>query len=250
LSDLERFVQPIEGFTSKPVPFQIEVFAWYLHEVKRKDRFQLADIGACFDVAHIPRPVNLATSVRRLLEKRPPRVLKDSTGYRLHQDVRRQLEVLLPVRATSVATTQLLTSLLSRVTNPVQKTFLTETLICYKHQAYRATVVMAWNLAFNDVLDRIVAHHLGDFNKGVGTNNLKKPISRREDFENFGVKESDIIKIARATGVIGKETTKTLEEKLNKRNTAAHPSNVVVSPATAEEVIFDLVENVILKQTL
>lgn len=109
---------------------------------------------------------------------------------------------------------------------------------------------MAWNLAFSDVIDRIVAKHLPAFNTGVGTYGLKKPITRREDFEDFSIKESVIIKIGRATGVLGKETTKILEEKLDKRNTAAHPSSTVVSAATAEEVIFDLVENIILKPVI
>lgn len=248
MNDLERFIDPIDGFTARPHPYQIEVFAWYLHEVKRQDRFQPADIGGCFDLLHVARPANVPQAITRLCAKRPARIIKDTHGYRLHQDVRRQLGALLPVRATSVATTQLLNDLLKRVADPAQKTFLVETLVCYKHHAYRAAIVMAWNLAFSDVIDRILASHLTTFNTGVGTNNLKKPIAKREDFEN--VKESDVIKIARATGILGKETTKTLEEKLSKRNTAAHPSTVIVSAATAEEVIFDLVENIILKSVL
>jgi hypothetical protein len=38
-----------------------------------------------------------------------------------------------------------------------------------------------------------------------------------------------------------------LKEKLEKRNTAAHPSDMTISSIAAEDVIFDLVENVILK---
>ena len=226
----------------------IEVFAWYLHEVKRKDRFVSSDIAACFDAVHIARPANIPQAIARLAAKSPPRVLKDSKGYRLHQDARKKLGELLPQRATSVATTALLNDLLSRVSDPAQKVFLTETLACFKHHAYRAAVVMAWNLAFSDVLDRILLHHLAAFNTGVGTHNLKKPIVDRVDFEKL--KESEVIKIAAAAGILGKESVKKLEEKLGKRNTAAHPSTVVVSVATAEEVIFDLVENIVLRQTL
>lgn len=248
MSDLERFVEPIAGFSSKPAPYMIEVFAWYLHEVKRKERFQSGDIGPLFDEIHVSRPANIPQAITRLCEKRPPRVIRDGQGYRLHQDTRRELAVKLPQRATSVATTQLLNALLARVIDPAQKTILQETLLCFKHGAYRAAVVMAWNLAFSDVLDRILTRHLAAFNTGVGTHNLKKPIVDRVDFEKL--KESEVIKIAAAAGILGKESVKKLEEKLGKRNTAAHPSTVVVSVATAEEVIFDLVENILLRPVL
>jgi len=248
LSNLERFIEPIAGFSSKPAPFAVEVFAWYLHEVKQKERFQTADIGPCFDEVHIARPMNISMILSRLCEKKPPRVIKDARGYRLHQTARQELSTKLPQRATSVVTTVLLNDLLTRVTDPAQKTFLTETLNCFKHHAYRAAVIMVWNLAFSDVLDRILTKHLAAFNTGVGTHNLKKPVTDRVDFEKL--KESEIIKIGAATGVLGKETVKKLEEKLGKRNTAAHPSTVVVSVATAEEVIFDFVENIVLRPTL
>jgi hypothetical protein len=248
LTDLERFVEPIEGFSSKSAPYIVEVFAWYLHEIKQKERFQTADLGPCFDAVHIARPPNISMVITRLREKSPPRLIKDTRGFRLHQTARRELSAALPQRTTTVATTTLLNNLLARINDPAQKTFLTETLACFKQHAYRAAVIMAWNLAFSDMLDRIMTTHLTAFNKGVGTHNLKKPITHRVDFEKL--KESEVIKIATAAGILGKESVKTLEEKLGKRNTAAHPSTVVVSVATAEEVIFDLVENIVLRPVL
>jgi hypothetical protein len=248
LNDLERFVEPIASFSSKPAPYVVEVFAWYLHEVKQRDRFQTTEITGCFAEVHMARPANVSLILRRLCEKRPPRLIKDAKGYRLHQAARKDLSVALPQRATAVATTMLLNDLLGRVSDPAQKIFLTETLNCFKHHAYRAAVIMAWNLAFSEVLDRILTTHLAAFNSGVGTHNLKKPIGERVDFEKL--KESEVIKIAAAAGILGKETVKKLEEKLGKRNTAAHPSTVIVSVATAEEVIFDLVENILLRPIL
>ena len=240
-------MEPIAGFSNKPAPYIVEVFAWYLHEVKQKDRIQTADVGPLFDEVHVPRP-NISLVLSRLCEKKPPRLIKDARGYRLHHEARKELGVRLPQRATAVKTTALLNALVDRVTDPAQKTFLQETLVCFRHGAYRAAAIMAWNLAFSDVLDRILTKHLAAFNTGVGTHNLKKAIVDRVDFEKL--KESEVIKIAAAAGVLGKESVKTLEEKLGKRNTAAHPSTVVVSVATAEEVIFDLVENILLRPVL
>jgi len=246
LSDLAHFIEPIGGFAEKTAPFQVEVFAWYLHEIKQKQTFLAADIGPCFDEVHTPRPVNIPTVLTRLCEKRPPRLIRDARGYRLSAPVREEMSRRLPVRATSVKTTQILNGLLDRVSDPAQKTFLAETLVCFKHGAYRAAVVMAWNLAFSEVLDRIVATHLTEFNAQL-TKALPKasPMTKRSDFEDL--KESKIIEIAKGAGILSGSTAKILGEKLTKRNTAAHPSTVTVLPVTAEEVIADLVENVILR---
>lgn len=227
----------------------VEVFAWYLHEVKQKERFQTSDVGPLFDEVHIARPVNVSLILNRLCQKTPPRLIKDVQGFRLHQTARKDLSVKLPQRATAVATTMLLNDLLGRITDPVQKTFLTETLVCFKHHAYRAAIIMAWNLAFSDVLERILKNDLAAFNAaGAASHHQKKPVIERVDFEKL--KESEVIKIAATAGILGKESVRKLEEKLGKRNTAAHPSTVVVSVATAEEVIFDLVENIVLRPVL
>lgn len=226
----------------------IEVFAWYLHEIEQKDRFQTTDLGFCFDVVHAPRPSALSTSLTRLCDKKPARLIKDSKGYRLAAHVRTEMSALLPVRATSVKTTQLLNGLLDRVNDTAQKTFLAETLTCFKYHAYRASIVMAWNLAFSDVLDRILANHLAEFNAQLLKVVQKSTaITKRSDFEDY--KESKIIEVARGAGIFSASTAKILTEKLNKRNTAAHPSTVTVLAVTAEEVIADLVENIILRPT-
>jgi hypothetical protein len=248
LTSVVEFIKPVGALSTKSAPQQVNILGWYLHVVKEQEHFTTAQIGACFDAAHVARPANIASTLAKLVASKA--VLRSSSGFRLSASSRTAMEKVLPKRPTTVVTTAILDGLLVKVTNPIQKTFLHETLVCYKHGAYRAAVIMAWNLVYSDVLDRILTHHLAQFNKGVGTNNLKTAITRREDFENFSVKESEIIRIGRATGVLGKETTKALEEKLGKRNTAAHPSNIVVNEATANEVIFDLVQNVLLKPVL
>jgi hypothetical protein len=249
VSDIAYFTRQIQSFDSKTFGSKVEIFGWYLHEFAGKAKFSPSDITRCFDNAHSAQPANITSLMHQLAKKNPPRLLRDTQGYRLPTNVRVQISQMLG-RASAASVSSLLTGLVPRISDPSQKIFLNETLICFNNKAYRAAIVMAWNLAFSDVIDRIVASHLAAFNTGVGTHGLKKPITRREDFEDFSVKESVIIKIGRATGVLGKGTAKILEEKLDKRNTAAHPSTTVVSAATAEEVIFDLLENIILKPVI
>jgi hypothetical protein len=184
----------------------------------------------------------------KLCERRPARFLRDTKGYRLSAEARKDIAVVLPVRPTAAQATKLLADLVSKLPTPAQRVFLEETIACFGNKAYRSSIVMAWNLAFSDVLDRIFATHLAAFNSQVGTHGFKSPIVSRSDFADM--READIIKIARAAKIISGETQKTLVEKLGKRNTSAHPSDVVISTSTAEEVIFDLVQNVVLKPTL
>lgn len=248
MKSLSEFVEGIEGFAQKPAAYKIQVFGAYLHDVQGKTHFAPAAINACCDQLHIPRPSNTGVFVKQMLEKRPPQLLKDKNGLRLSSSSREAMAFLAVTRASAVKTTALLNSLAPQLTNSVQKTFLEETLVCFKHHAYRASIVMAWNLAWNDVLDRILANHLAAFNSQVGTFGFKRAIAIRSDFENL--KDVDIIKIGRAAHIFDKETVKTLDEKLGKRNTSAHPSAHIVTPATAEEVISDLVLNIVLKPVL
>lgn len=249
MKNLATFVEPIRDFTAKPAPFKVEVFAWYLHEIMLKEKFTAGDMGPCFDATHTPRPANVHSVLRSLCEKKPARLIRDSQGYRLAAVSRSEMTKLLPQRASAVKTTILLNSLLDRIIDPAQKLFLTETLVCFKHHAYRASIVMAWNLAFNDVLDRIFENHLSEFNAQLAKAFPKeKTFIKRSDFED--IKESRIIEVGRGAGVISGATAKKLSEKLDKRNTAAHPSTGTVLPVTADEVISDLVENVILRSVL
>lgn len=248
MTELLNFLSPIRDFAAKPAPFQIETFAWYLHEVCGKERIQTADLARCFDNAHLPRPANVGASVAKLCSKKPARMLKDGLGYRLAAPARNEIADILPARSSAVKATHLLSSLLNKLTDVRQRSFLNETLLCFQAGAYRACIVMAWNLAYSSLLERIISSGLAAFNSQINTHGFKVPIVKYEDFAEL--KEGQVLSISRAAKIIGKESAKTLEEKLGKRNTAAHPSNSTVSSVTAEEVIFDLVENIVLKPVL
>lgn len=249
MTTLQEFTQEVPEFQKKSSPEKIEVFAWFLHEVKGQERISGAELSACFDTVHEPRPSNIHRDLMSLCERKPARMLKDASGYRLAAAARNELGEKFKVRQTTVRTTALLDGLALRVTDPAQRTFLAETLICFKKQAYRAAIVMAWNLAFSDVIDRILRKDLDRFNKQRAKAFPKtKEVTKRSDFEDL--KESTVLEIARGAGIVSASSFKILDEKLGKRNTAAHPSIIVVSPVTAEEVIHDLVENIILRDPL
>lgn len=249
MSNAPSFVAGVAGFEQKHESEKVLVFGWFLHTARALDRFAPADLNACFDECHLPRPSNIHRVLARMCESRPPSLLRDGRGYRLTSHARSHLERELPARATTVLATELLRSVAARVTEPIKKQFLEETLTCFKHQAYRAAIVMAWNLAYSDVLDRILTGDLARFNAQLPKVLPKAaPIGKRSDFEDH--KESKILEVARGAGDLSASSYRVMTEKLNKRNLAAHPSSVVIGPVQAEEVICDLVENILLRPVL
>jgi hypothetical protein len=84
-------------------------------------------------------------------------------------------------------------------------------------------------------------------NKGIAGKYPKKGLvlARHEDADEL--KESEFLEAARTGGLLDKNTTQILKEKLGRRNMAAHPSRVTITHHSADEMIMDLVTNVILK---
>lgn len=242
--EISSFITHVPSFHERPVIFKIEAFAWYLHQIRNRDRVNAADLLPCFDAVHCPRPANIYQQLNALCQKRPPRMLKDGKGYRLAAAARGEMHSFLPVRESIGQTTVLLAGLLPKVTAASEKAFLTETMNCYAHGAYRAAIVMMWNLAYSHLCDVIYGEELMAFNAQLQKVLPKADaVVKRSDFENL--KESRVIEVARGAGIISATTSKILNEKLIKRNTAAHPSPTKITAVTAEEVIHDLVENVL-----
>jgi len=249
MEKLEDFVAGLDRFESQSATAKLELFAWFLHTQDGRERISAADLNACFDLLHIKRPENTSGLLRNLCVKKPARMLKDQRGYRLSLVARTDCDARYPrTRASQAAASSLLSSIPDRLTLGIHKTFFDETLGCFHAQAYRAAIVMMWNLTFSYVCDRLFTR-IEQFNAQLIKMGAKdKPITKRADFEDM--KEGRILEIAKAAGMIGASSYKVLLEKLNKRNNASHPSSTVFTVVSAEEVIFDLAENILLKEDL
>lgn len=245
MRDIEHFLAPIPSFNTKPAPFQIEAFGWYLHEMKGLEHFSTGDIRQCFEAVHLPQPPNIAASLAKILEKRPARAIRNAKGYKLASAARFDMAKILPVRASAVSTTALLNDLLGKITHSTHKVFLNEALICFKNHAYRAAIVMAWNLTYSHVIDRIFNNHLAAFNSQRMKVYPKLPeVTKLADFEDYG--ERQVIEICRGARIFDATVCKTLTERLNRRNSAAHPSSATFLAVQAEDMITDLINNVLL----
>lgn len=132
-----------------------------------------------------------------------------------------------------------------------EREFLHETLRCYRVSAFRAAIVMAWNLTYDHVVRWVFMEpsRVQQFNAGIASRSPKKNLVVVKNEDADILKESEFIEAARTASLLEENTTKILREKLARRNMAGHPSRVIFTQHQADDVITDLVANVILKLT-
>lgn len=248
--ELAQFIRQVQNFDGLQQPERLILFAWYLHTHRKLERFDQAALKWCYATVGLPAP-DLSIYCRRLVERKPPAFLKNGQGYALAGSLRRKLDEQYGEHETVIVVSQLLKELPGKVSDEAERLFLTEALKCYAVQAFRAAIVMTWNLAYDHVLAWVMAdaQRLADFNAAIPAKYPKKKglvIAKREEFEEL--KEFEVIEVCGAAGLFASNNIKRiLNEKLTKRNMAAHPSLIEVTRAQADDAITDLVNNVILK---
>jgi hypothetical protein len=250
LSELKEFIEANPAFYRQNGMDKILTIAWYLEAKAKRQSFGSAYMRTCFREIG-DDPPNISMYLQRLSDKKPPQLILQGQAYRLSGEMRRKLDRKYGEDVTVAKVASTLAELPAKVPEIAEREFLTEALNCYKVKAYRAAIVMTWNLAFDHLTQWVLADQtkLDAFNVAASgkfnNNNNKKPIvSQPDHFDEF--KEFEIIQCIRIARLVDKNTCKILEEKLARRNMAAHPSRIVVTQHQADDAITDLVNNVIL----
>lgn len=247
--ELPVLVARVPDFDTAPPKEQIKLFAWWLHSHRGMEMFGPADIRACYDKLHMSHQA-VATYLGRLVDSKE--LLKDKGLYKLGRGVRTELDKKYGVHHSVIAVSKLLSELPDKVPSLAEKTFLNEAMKCYEIEAFRACIVMTWNLAYDHLANWILNNpqRLADFNAAITKRFPKRTgiaIAQRDDFEEFT--EADMIEVCYTANLVNKNTTEILRGKLKRRNAAAHPSTVVIVQSQADDVITDLVNNVVLALT-
>lgn len=247
--ELDEFVSQVSGFDAALPGEKIRLFGWFLHSKRNLEVFGTAQVRECFERLHIPVP-NVAMYLIRMTESSPPKALRSRGGYKLTRTGRADLDAKYSASQSFVLVSKLLTDLPGKIPDVVERNFLSEAIKCYQVGAFRACVVMTWNLTYSHLLEWIVADavRLGKFNAAISKRFPKKPpitIATYDDFSD-DLKESEVVEICGAASVLNSNVVKILKEKLGKRNIAAHPSSVTIVQSQADDVITDLVNNVVL----
>jgi hypothetical protein len=252
-SELEQLVESIDNFDSWSHGEKLKFFAWYVHSKKGQERFDQGALRGCYEELGIEKPSNVNPDIAVLEKKKPKKdMLRDGKGLYLPKHVKDDFEQRYGQRESTVQITNLLAQLPSLVPDLAERTFLDEALICFKHGAFRASMVMAWNLAYHHLCDFVLKNKLADFNQRWPVNypgmhkNGTKQIVKMEDFAD-DLKESEVIAICGSSRIITGDMHTVLTVGLRRRNTAAHPSKSAITQIQAEAHIEDLVQNFVLE---
>lgn len=234
-------------------PERILRLGWFLHVYRVREAFTQREIRAAYEALHMVPP-NLSKEFGRLLEKRPRVLIAEGDAFKLEHSVRQRFNIAYGQHETTIAVSQLMADLPGKIADEAERIFLSEAIKCYKTRAFRAAIIMAWNLAYDHVLRWILADagRLDKFHKSIEPMIGPKraagiTISTREDFQEDLPKESEVIKICGHAGFFpSANVKKILDIQLNKRNLAAHPSLIVIGGPEADDTISSLINNVVL----
>jgi len=249
---LLEFISRFDDFYGFRAAEQLDLFAFFLEDEQSLETFNAKDIKNCFELSKIKPYSNIASYLSKNLKAprgEKTKFLKSKNGYSLNSAFKIGLTRLVPLNKPKAKTSKSLRDILKAVNNSEQNVFLDEAIKCFEIGAYRASIIMVWNLSIAHLFEYILAKKLSNFNAVLATNTDRRvrisAISTKDDFSE--IPEGKFIEFCRQSRIISNDVRKILETKLGIRNTFAHPSNVVLLESKAIAFIEDLVSNIILK---
>ena len=228
---------------------KIRMFGWYMHGRQGRERFTAKDIRDCYAALSMEQPASVGDFLQKMANRKPPEILKDSRGYLLERRLLETLEGKYGKRSVTIQVDKLLLELPGKIPKLTEQVYLDEAIKCFRAGAFRATIVMSWNLFY----DHFCTYLFGDverlqaFNAQLPKSFPKKVASIRSKDDFSELRESEVLQVARSAGLITNDLFKVIKEKLDRRNSAAHPSDIDIAPHTAEEFVIDLITNGVLK---
>lgn len=249
---LDHFINQFDDFYSLSKTEQIDVFGYFLEEIEKLDGFSPTNIKTCFELSKVKPYSNIPSYLTKNLKAprgKKPKYLKSKNRYFLNAAYKVQLIKIIPDNKPKGKTSKTLRDLLVTITDSEQNIFLDEAIKCFEINAFRASIVMVWNLTVDHLFEYILSKKLTEFNAVLSTNTDRRvrisSVCAKDDFSE--IPEGKFIEYCRQSRIISNDVRKILEEKLGTRNTYAHPSNMTLTESKTIEFIEDLVNNVVLK---
>lgn len=241
------FASQTSGFYKKTQVEQLLMLAWFAEARQNRSCFDGAYLRECFRAVGADAP-DMSIYLPRLAAKKPPQLVKEKGAYRLAGQVRRDLDRRLGGDVVQVAVAQSLAELPLKVPDLAERTFLSETLACYKAGAFRATTVMAWNLGYDHLTKWATSspERLAQLNDGIKRKMQGKAVIVVSQKDLIALNEHTVVECCQIGGLVDKNQAEILFEKLKRRNAAAHPSSVIIGQHQANDTISDLVANIVL----
>ena len=242
-----ELLDKIDEFDSLTDKEQIRLLSYFHVTAHGKEFFTTTDIKEEFDAQKLRQPSNVSSELSKLSSSKPPTILKDKKGWTFHRTAKKELDEIYLGTTHKRAISITLRDLLKDITGKEQQLFLEEAITCFEVKAFRASIIMTWLLALDVLYEYILTKKLTDINAAITAHGKYKKIqvTKKDDFTD--IKESDFIELCRVGKIITSDIRKILDEKLDFRNTCAHPNTIVVNEPKVIAFIDDLVDNVIKK---
>lgn len=250
--ELESFTSSVKGFFKLRSREQIDYFVYFFTINQGIDTIQATSIRDCFLILNLLPYSRISAYLldnSKSKDRFPPKFLRLKNGYQLHRAHRLLLETNVLNKPIKAKVKKELHDLLKIVKNSDENEFFNEAINCFEISAYRASIIMVWNLTVDHLYEYIIANKLVDFNIALSKNTDKRikiaAIRIKDDFSE--IPENKFIEFCRSAGIVSNDVRKILDEKLGIRNTYAHPSNLKVHESKAVEFIEDLIVNIVQK---
>ena len=220
---------------------------------KKGETFVTKDINWCYGRKLSYKPGN--TSQYLINMERAGELLGNSnSGYRCEGKLIAKYDDLYKEHDVTINVRQMVKGLVNVIPHIEEKDIFDEAMKCLKYDAGRAAEIMVWNIAMYHLYQFILAHHLQEFNDRVPIRYKNKwegggYAAHQGKYEDFGdeMSEREVIDAASSTGIINDGIFKTYKNRLDQRNSAAHPSTLRVTQVQAEGFIDDLIRNAVLQ---
>jgi hypothetical protein len=249
---IDSFVAQIPNLNEQQASSLIDYFAYFLTVIVEEDAATPSGIDNCFDLARIRKYSNTSAYLSKNAKRArntTPKFLKVDGGYQLERSFELALQKTLHSGPQRLETSHLLRSLLPKVIDQHKRTFLQEAIDCYEIGARRGAIALTWSLTVHHLYEYVLSKKLNEFNAALAKNTDKRikitQVAVVDDFSE--IPENKFIEFLRGSSIISNDVRKILDAKLGIRNSAAHPSAVMISEVKATDFIIDLLENVVLK---
>jgi hypothetical protein len=245
---LEAYIEGIVGFDELEASQKIPFFAHFVLEYTEQDYFTPADVNACFSVLHIKPYSNIPAFVSKKAKGKKQIFVTKSHGYKIERKLLKEIQSKIPTSTSIQATKSCLREHVNEGLPEFSKAFLEEAISCFEYKLYRSSVVMVWLFAIDHMFEYIIRYKLTEFNSAYAKDSANKKslqIKDKDDFSEIG--EKKIIELCRAANIISNDVRKILEQKLDIRNTYAHPANIKITETKCSDFITDLLDNVVSK---
>ena len=254
------FLRDLTNFQDYSRKSKILLIAYYLRQYHGLVEFSATNIQQCCKGLLKP-PSDLPQQLKLLAKgKNSPLTRGSKPGfYSLALPGLDEVESYLSARTPSNAEVDALFSevlpylqmIISKLTEENQRKFMSEAVSCLAVNARRAAIIMIWSGTLDHLYDYVLKHKLSDFNATLqrrADRHAKLTVANKDDFSD--IKDSVFIEVCRSAGIVSGDIRKILDQKLETRNTYAHPSSVEIGKTKVVDFIEDLVTNVLIKYEL